>query len=154
MDEAGTLSIAYRLKGTIEALRIPPDACARRVAGLWQHTCFELFLSGEAGTAYYEFNFAPSREWAAYGFSGYRDGGPLQDEELDPRIIVRRAETILELHAQIRLHRLPALARRASLRAGVSAVIETSDGRLSYWALEHGPGKPDFHRPDTFILRI
>jgi hypothetical protein len=40
------------------------------------------------------------------------------------------------------------------LRLGLSAVIEDIDGRLSYWALKHPPGKPDFHHPDSFALDV
>ena len=34
------------------------------------------------------------------------------------------------------------------------AVIEENDGRLSYWALRHAPGKPDFHHPEAFALEL
>ena len=154
MTEGGMLSIAYLLEGRIEQLRIPPDATPRRVEGLWRRTCFEAFVNAKGSPAYYEFNFSPSGEWAAYAFRRYRDGVPLEDDELDPRITARRSEGVLEVHARIRLDRLPALVGQAGLRVGVSAVVEDCDGRLSYWALEHGPGKPDFHRSDTFLLEI
>ena len=36
----------------------------------------------------------------------------------------------------------------------LSAVIETRDGAKSYWALKHPPGKPDFHHPDCFALKL
>jgi hypothetical protein len=36
----------------------------------------------------------------------------------------------------------------------VSAVVETLDGALSYWALRHPPGKPDFHHADSFALEL
>ena len=35
---------------------------------------------------------------------------------------------------------------------GLTAVIETLDGAISYWALAHPAEKPDFHHPDSFIL--
>ena len=35
-------------------------------------------------------------------------------------------------------------------RLGLSAVIEDTSGRKSYWALAHPPGKPDFHHADCF----
>jgi hypothetical protein len=40
------------------------------------------------------------------------------------------------------------------LAIGLSAVIEEQDGRLSYWALRHPPGKPDFHYPEAFALEL
>jgi len=36
----------------------------------------------------------------------------------------------------------------------LSAVIEATDGSLSYWALEHPADKPDFHHPDSFALEL
>jgi hypothetical protein len=39
-------------------------------------------------------------------------------------------------------------------RFGLSVVIEERDGRCSYWALKHPPGKPDFHHPGGFLLEI
>jgi hypothetical protein len=57
-----------------EALRLPPAVTPARADGLWQRTCFELFLRRPGETGYYEFNFSPSGEWAAYRFDGYRAG--------------------------------------------------------------------------------
>ncbi len=42
----------------------------------------------------------------------------------------------------------------ASLELALSAVIEQRDGGLSYWALRHAPGQPDFHHPDGFALTL
>jgi hypothetical protein len=67
---------------------------------------------------------------------------------------VRRAENRLELDAIIRSDRLPALHPAVPLRLALSAVIEEDGGMLSYWALKHPPGKPDFHHPDAFALEI
>ena len=44
---------------------------------------------------------------------------------------------------------------RGPLRLGLSAVLESPDGSLHYWALRHGhPGAPDFHDPESFTLRL
>ncbi len=37
---------------------------------------------------------------------------------------------------------------------GLSAVIEEKAGAMSYWALNHPPGKPDFHHKDCFALTL
>jgi hypothetical protein len=42
----------------------------------------------------------------------------------------------------------------ASLALALSAVVEDEHGGLSYWALKHPPGKPDFHHPDLFVLHL
>lgn len=137
----------YVLEGDLERLRIPPPRAPRIAARLWQHTCCEIFIARQASPAYHEFNFSPSGEWAAYAFARYRDGAPLLDELLDPRISVRRTEERLELDALLRVE-------RAALSLALAAVVEDADGALSYWALKHPPGKPDFHHRDAFALEL
>jgi hypothetical protein len=46
------------------------------------------------------------------------------------------------------------LPNDAAGRLGLAAVIEEANGRLSYWALAHPPGKPDFHHSDCFALEL
>ena len=57
-----------------EALRLPAAVTPARADGLWQRTCFELFLRRPGHAGYWEFNFSPSGEWAAYRFDDYRAG--------------------------------------------------------------------------------
>ncbi|MGH9196391.1 MAG: DOMON-like domain-containing protein [Acidimicrobiia bacterium] len=152
--QGGALALTFALKGDFTRLRIPPPRPARRADGLWQHTCFEVFVSVKGHSAYHEFNFAPSGEWAAYTFRGYRDGAPLAEDEIAPRITVRGAGDSLDLDAIVRLDRLPRIQPHAALRVALSAVIEEEGGMLSYWALKHPPGKPDFHHPDAFALEL
>jgi hypothetical protein len=49
---------------------------------------------------------------------------------------------------------IPELPADAIWHVGLSAVIEETNGRKSYWALCHPPGKPDFHHPDCFALEL
>jgi hypothetical protein len=135
-------------------VRIPSPAIPGRVDGLWQHTCFEAFVGFKDRPAYYEFNFSPSREWAAYAFRGYRDGGPLQDEALAPVISVQESREVLELNAVVQLGRLPLIQPGIIIKLGLSAVIEDSDGKLFYWALKHPAEKPDFHHAGSFALEF
>jgi hypothetical protein len=102
------------------------------------------------GPGYREFNLSPSGQWAVYGFRGYRDGGQ-RDGGVAPRIVVRRSPHRLELEAQIDRD---VLTQHRSLRLGLSAVVEDAGGALSYWALQHPPGKPDFHHVDSFALQL
>jgi len=152
--ESGSLSLTYFLNGDTTRLRIPPPRYPRRADGLWQHTCFEVFIAEKGQQSYWEFNFSPSGEWAAYAFKSYRDGGPIEDDGLDPRISVRTAANGFELEVLVRLDRLPLIQPEGMLRLGLSAVIEENDGTLSYWALKHPLGKPDFHHPDSFALEL
>jgi hypothetical protein len=103
---------------------------------------------------YYEFNFAPSTQWAAYRFNGYRSGLIVADEIDAPQIEVQSSPGCCTLQASLDLARLSALPRKAFWRLGLSAVIEDTSGRKSYWALAHPPGKPDFHHADCFAYEL
>ncbi|HKD70307.1 MAG TPA: DOMON-like domain-containing protein [Candidatus Binataceae bacterium] len=147
------LQITFRLDGDISGIRVPLPGTPGIGTDLWRHTCFEAFIAAAGQTAYHEFNFAPSGEWAVYALRGYRDGVPIRDETMRPHIAVRSSSNRLELDAVIRLDSLSALHPRASLRIGLAAVIEAGDG-LSYWALRHRAGKPDFHDAEGFALSL
>jgi hypothetical protein len=142
----GMLAVRYRIEGDLERLCIPAArAPTSRGERLWQRTCCEIFIARAGTAAYREFNFSPSGEWAAYAFERYREGGPCAAD--DPKIALRRSVDALELQASIPLETGKTLV-------ALSAVIEHADGSLSYWALRHPPGKPDFHHPDAFALEL
>lgn len=150
----GALAINYALAADSIRLRIPAAAPMGRSDGLWRHTCFEAFVRRAGSETYHEFNFSPSGEWAAYSFRRYREGQADLAGDFDPKIEVRRDADRLELCAVISHAFLPPGPTDAPLRFGLSAVIEGRDGVLSYWALHHPPGKPDFHHPDAFALEL
>jgi hypothetical protein len=154
LAHSGTLVIGYSLTGAIDNLRIPPSGPVRRGDNLWQHTCFELFVSA-AKPGYYEFNFSPSGEWAIYRFASYRQRAEL-DRGAHPEISIRsrRAAENLELETIIDLTEISETCQGASLRVGISAVIEDSCGALSYWALQHPGTRPDFHHDESFALQL
>ena len=147
------LQLTYRLDGDISQIVVPPPGAPRIGSELWRHTCFEAFIAMAGQPSYHELNFAPSREWTVYALRGYRDGAPLADELMHPDIAVRSTGRQLELEALVRLDLLSAIHPRASLRIGLSAVIEAIDG-LSYWALRHPADKPDFHNAEGLALLL
>lgn len=143
----GRLSLRYCLTGRTDDLAIPPPAAPARADELWRHTCFEAFVQPRPGPAYREINLAPSGQWAAYGFDGYRAG--MRPAEVgDPGVAFRHTPEGCELNAALDL------ADGAPWRVGLSAVIEERGGRISYWALRHPPGRPDFHSPDCLALDL
>jgi hypothetical protein len=146
----GILALTFVLQGDLSTMHIPAERPRRRVDELWSHTCFEAFLMAGNGPDYREYNFSPSGEWAAYAFRDYRQAGVAADE-FAPVIRVHRSAQRLVLEAEVPLES-PALYR--SIRLGLSAVVEAADGGLSYWALRHPPGKPDFHHVDAFALQL
>ena len=69
---AGALVLSYEAIGNIDGLHLPLVTTPTRTDELWRHTCFEAFIRPAAAATYFEFNFAPSTQWAAYRFDDYR----------------------------------------------------------------------------------
>ncbi len=152
---AGGLSLAYRLRGRIDALRIPAPQPSRAAEGLWEHTCCEAFVAA-GSPAYREFNFSPSGQWAAYAFAGYRQRTEAAAPGPAPAITVRRLADRLDLDALLAPALLPGTGPGcgAALELGLACVVEAADGSRSYWALAHPAARPDFHQRAAFSLRL
>ena len=150
---ADRLVLSYIVTGTMSDILMPRVMAAARTDDLWRHTCFEAFVRGSSGPAYYEFNFSPSTQWAAYRFDSHRSGMHVAKVSA-PAIEVRSQPDGTTVQASLELDRLPELSREASWRLGLSALIEDQSGDMSYWALAHPPGKPDFHHTDGFALEF
>lgn len=141
------LGLHYVAFGDIARIVVPPVAAPAPTNSLWKHTCFEVFARAPTGEGYGEFNFSPSTQWAAYAFSGHRSGMKKLDVPV-PRIRTREAADQFELEVSFDLALAP------GWRLGLSAVIEDAGGLLSYWALRHPVGKPDFHHADSFAYEV
>jgi hypothetical protein len=146
------LALRFLATGSLDGLVLPTPSEPRRADGLWRQTCFEAFIAGPDGEAYVELNFSPSTEWAAYRFDAYREG--MAPAELAPlRIETQSTDEGFELRAVIDLEPAGFLPVDGPWRLGLSAVIETVEG-VSHWALEHPPGRADFHHPDCFAVQL
>jgi hypothetical protein len=150
----GCLLLSYILKGKFGGILMPPITEPTRADNLWQHTCFEAFIGASADNAYYEFNFAPSTQWAAYRFASYRSGMSVATEVGEPVLQVQSCRDHYKLKATLDLDRLSILPRNEEWRLGLAAVIEDAAGGISYWALAHPPGAPNFHHVDCFALDL
>jgi hypothetical protein len=142
----GRIMLRYRIDGA-QGLILPKPAPPGRADGLWQTTCCELFVS-LGGGHYREYNFSPSGQWAAYGFSGYRS--PTGDHEplAAPEIACDSGASVFTLTVFLAADELAGASH-----AALSAVL-AEDRRLSYWALRHPGLKPDFHEPSCFVLPV
>ena len=135
------LRLTYSIVGGLGDVAIPLPQAAARTDGLWRHSCFEAFLAAEPG--YYEFNFSPSSQWAAYRFDAHRSG--MRDAmTADPSVRWDAGTLIATLH-------LPADVIGP---LGLSAIVEDRAGNRSFWALAHPPGEPDFHDAACFVADL
>jgi hypothetical protein len=153
-DGTQRLAVRFEVDADLAHVRVPGSRPPRFVMQLWEHTCFEVFVGIDGSPVYHEYNLAPSGEWAAFEFARYREVESLGHERPPPRIGLRSTGDHLQLTASIALDRLTATDPAAPLRLGLSAVIEQADGTLSYWALRHPPGRPDFHHASAFALLL
>jgi hypothetical protein len=140
------LELQFALRAELASLDLPRPRPPARADGLWNHTCFEVFVLRNGSNEYREYNFAPSGAWAAYQFANYR-AGMAALAETPTGAQWRSGEDSLELHVILEVP-------EGGLRVGCSAVLETSAGALSYWALRHPSEKPDFHDAAAFIVEL
>jgi hypothetical protein len=140
------LLLTFIVEG-LEHVALPERAAPARTDGLWQTTCCELFLAPPGSDAYFEFNYSPSSQWAAYRFDSYRAGGCDLAVSVAPQV-GRQPADLVEVRQD--LSDLPS----GPLRMSLTAVIEETDGTKSYWALAHAPGPPDFHNRASFITTL
>jgi hypothetical protein len=146
------LRFEYRLGGDFTQLALPQRVASRRAERLWEHTCFEAFVAAGAGPGYYELNFAPSGEWAAYEFGGYRSGMRPLELTTSPLIDVHAGENELRVTGSVEIGALAAAPW--PLRVGLTAVVADRAGRRGYYALRHSRDKPDFHDAASFAVSL
>ena len=151
--------LTYRVFGDLAQIKVPDlkeadPSLAGRKDELWRTTCFECFYGPAGSDEYIEANFALTMDWAIYRFDSYRQG--MRPSSLSVEgMMGRLGPDFIELGVHLPLEGfvrpdLPAV----KLRLGLSAVIEATDGSISYWALAHPSDKPDFHHPESFALPL
>ncbi|MGE8133748.1 DOMON-like domain-containing protein [Novosphingobium subterraneum] len=143
------LTLRWRVEGAGRIV-LPPFAGKVRADGLWQTTCFELFMRPQHREDYVEFNFSPSQAWAAYDFCGYREGMVERAMPRPPVCTPRRGQSVLIFDVALPTAALPALP----FEYGLTAVIEEEGGHKSYWAMAHREDRPDFHHESCFASRL
>ena len=147
--DAQWLRLRWRIDGP-DKLIVPAFAGKGRSDDLWKTTCFEFYLREPGAAAYVELNLSPSERWAAYDFSGYRDGMNERPMPHEPTCSLRMGQAMAIFDAAVPISALPA----PPWEAGLSAIIEEQGGHLSYWAIAHPEGKPDFHAPACFVAEV
>jgi hypothetical protein len=150
------LLLRYHIRAQIATLRVPMPEPPAPAEGLWQHLCLEAFIgAGADESRYHEFNFSPSGRWAAFVFNAPRVRDAARPTlAIQPRLQLDQTSSALTLTAALPLTALPPLKRAAGWQVGLSAVIETVDGVLSYWALTHPSPQPDFHQRAGWTLQL
>ncbi|HOY65548.1 MAG TPA: DOMON-like domain-containing protein [Candidatus Ozemobacteraceae bacterium] len=147
------LHASFLLTGAIGQIALPqPDPVPERLDRLWESTCFELFLAPASGEGYWEFNLAPEHHWNIYYFDNYRKG--MRREDRIPALPFRTWRTTGQFGLELEVSLSALLPADIPLQAAVTAVLLPVGGDPRFFALAHTGSEPDFHRRDSFILRL
>jgi hypothetical protein len=151
--QGSLLHLSYRLQGAVDTVHFPATTqLPQRQDNLWQTTCFEFFLGFPGKTCYWEFNLSPEGHWNVYRFADYRQGMIPEPTITALPIMLKIEPAVVSVAAIVDL--VDIVPSEQPLDVAISAVIQSQTGELSYWALAHPSSEADFHRRDSFILRL
>jgi hypothetical protein len=147
------LSIEYLLQGDLDNVAIdPPTDLPARKLELWTSNCFEFFIGVTGSSNYWEVNLAPTGDWNVYALDDYRQG-------LRPEISfgslpfrIDRSANSLQLNLAFDLSQI--IKTDLKLEVAITAVIKSNQDEISYWALTHTGTEADFHRRDSFTIKL
>lgn len=152
--DARNLEVVFGLSGKLDEIAI--DYEFGESTCMWEHTCFEVFLSIPNEAKYWELNVSGFGHWNILKFTNYHERAHFDAECL--RTSVRIAETdsnnrkiaiclpLLQLFVEDEL--------AGDLLLNLAAVVESRAGVLSYWSHYHAGSHPDFHHRDSFSVII
>ncbi|MBI5904290.1 MAG: DOMON-like domain-containing protein [Deltaproteobacteria bacterium] len=149
--QAGLLSVRCAILGKLSELAIPtPEETPGRKDALWKGTCLELFIGAMGDEAYWEFNLSPGGDWNIYRFTTYRAG--MREETAVSSLPFEVRTDSDALHLSLSLDLAAMLPPGQAIDVGVCAVLRSTAGGMSHWALAHHGPRPDFHRREGFAL--
>ncbi|WP_455200022.1 DOMON-like domain-containing protein [Kaarinaea lacus] len=147
------IQISYQLQGNVNEINLPQHSeRASRKDKLWESTCFELFITKTGISDYWEYNLSPSKDWAVFRFTDYRENKT--DELTISNIVIdTRIDngTLFELNSSLPL---PDTLAGHRIRVGISAVIQDNSNDIHYYALDHHKQQPDFHDRKSFTISL
>lgn len=147
---ASEIAVTYDMTGELNNLRWPELAKRMFCQGLWKTTCFELFIGIPNSQRYLEFNFSPSTEWCGLSFQSYRHDPSDIRELAFSRFDITRSENAFSMHVHFGFPEPLLDLEKSKCSAALTAVVEETDGRLTYWADAHRSEVPDFHNDQSF----
>src|SRR5215212_11018694 len=149
-----TLAVYYSLSGNVGDILFPETSQQpRRKDELWTTTCFEFFLAIPEQPQYWEFNMSPSGDWNIYHMDAYRRVG-FKEEASFSRLPFEVKKEAGLFHMNVLVDLDPILQPGLLLEFGIAAIIKSTHGSETYWALTHPAPFADFHRRESFILGL
>jgi hypothetical protein len=148
------MTVHYLLAGKLEDISLPSRSLnPSREDDLWKMTCFEFFLAMKGQPQYWEFNMSPSGDWNVYHMDAYRRIG-FREETSIQRLPFECWNEAGIFHLNLCVDLNPILEQDQFLELGITAIIQTTGGNETYWALSHPASSADFHLRESFILEL
>jgi hypothetical protein len=147
-------SVHYIITGDLGEIVFPlPTENTTRKDDLWRRTGFEFFLAAKGSPQYWEFNLSPSGDWNVYAMDAYRQVNMREETRIQRlQFNVQKKVERFSLEADIDLNQI--IPEDILIEAGITSVIQTKDGKESFWALIHSHPEADFHLRNSFILEF
>lgn len=148
------LAIHYSMTGRTENILLPPvSSHPVRRDDLWRATCFEFFTAVPEDPQYWEFNLSPSGDWNVYHMDAYRRVG-FREESSIGRLpfSIHCEQEFITVDATADLNSI--ISANQKIEVGITCVIQSQEGRETYWALAHPGSRADFHVRESFVLRL
>jgi len=158
--------LSYSISSDISDIIIPAISLAppkggaetqlgKRMDDLWKTTCFEVFLASKTKKSYIELNLSPSLDYNIYSFSGNRLGMK-EEESLKIVNIEREVKEMPNIKGNNSFSlKFTIISNNTisinDLLINISSVIKYSNGNSSYYAINHGENKADFHDKRNFV---
>ena len=147
--DRSTLRLVYKIVDSKNLLNLPQsfksdEKTTPRVDGLWNDTCFELFLRPVGKSSYHEFNFSLKPAWNEYFFESYRlPQPPRQNHDIALKQLTWDGQR-LEVE-------LTGLNLSEKYEVSLTAVLKEKSDLIHYMAIKHAGPEADFHHADSFI---
>lgn len=146
-----SLKVIYQISDLKSLLALPAAFATdgdylSREDGLWNNTCFEMFLRPAGKSSYYEFNFSLNPAWNQYYFDSYRSPQPPKSSDDFTLNKIQWDGHKLEIELDSELNLL-------ELEISLTAVLKEKSDKIHYFAVKHAGHEPDFHHSDSFILK-
>ena len=148
------IALQYSVAGKTEDVLFPSiSSKPTRSDELWKSTCFEFFLAVKNQHQYWEFNMSSSGDWNVYHMDAYRRVNFKQEVSIQ-QLPFEVQNGAGRFHLNMLLDLNPILQPDQILTVGITAVIQTTAGRDTYWALAHPASAADFHWREGFIIEL
>lgn len=154
ISEDNIMNIRYSILGDMSLIELPDlEKEKKRVIGLWESTCFEMFLKEPNTTNYFELNFSPEGHWNCFYFDKPGDfikPYPLKEHPITTVEVDLKMQGYYKINVQFNLKSiLKNFKNKSQVDIGLTSIV-LYNNLTTYWAQEHYGETPNFHDFKTF----